>query len=257
VTHRIISLGPTKKRISLGAPIQIIKPSTIFLRPPTRAKKFIKSRVGRALTSPKTALALGATLCALQPAACGIVIKQTGKFFFGSLKRTALTATGIGVLQTSPKARAFVKGKLRDPTGIGRGIGGIIEDPSQLVPKGPETGREKVLQFLKTAGLVGGAAALGGVAIGAFRRFRDRPRQVRGPIGADVLGAAILPATPTIISQPLGVVEKPPKEEPTTVTPSVAAPAMVPDIKIINKPEINIRFSKSKRFINQQVLIRR
>ncbi len=161
-----------------------------------------------------------------------------------ALKRPLTTLTGIGILQVSPIARRFVAARLRDPTQIGKEIGGIIEDPSKLQPGIGQTPLEKVKEVAKAAGIVGGVAAVTAAAITAVKK-----RRAERPFPAAILPAAMAP----IISQPLGPAKKPEPEKPKEL-PVATLPSMIN--KIIFKPEINIRFSKSRKFINQQLLIR-
>ena len=199
------------------------------------------------------ALFLGGT--ALGAARLTTLAIGTARTLFGTPKRTALTVTGIGILQTSPKAREFVIEKLKDPTAAGREIGEIIEDPSRLQPTITQTPKEKILEVVKTAGLIGGAAAAAAALVAAAKRFGKIRAPVIPTIGAIPsvqLPTGILPAEPSISTktQPLGAVQRPVEPKPT------ARPLDLPKITINNNPEINIRFTKSRKFINQQVLIK-
>lgn len=167
-----------------------------------------------------------------------------------TFKKVALTATGIGILQVSPIARKFVVARIKDPTATGREIGAIIEDPSKLQPdieKG-ETTIEKIKEIGKKAGVVGGAAAITAAAIAAIRKVRKEKVPIPSlPLPTALFQGIPIP-TPTI--EPIGVVEKP-VEKPIEVVPKAA-----PAIKNIFKPEVNVKVSHSKRFINQQILVR-
>lgn len=196
----------------------------------------------RVLTSPKTTIALGATLATiLFPAAIGRIALGAGKFIVKKPKTALLgIPTAAGILAVSPKAR-----KLIDPRETfkrGKGLGGIIEDPSKLRLPKDKTLKEKVIEVGKTAGLIGGAAAavVGGAAV--VKKIKEKIPSVRQPTGT-------LPAPPSItaITQPLGAVEKPKGAISKPITPT---------IKINNNPTIDIRFSKSRRFINQQILVK-
>lgn len=150
---------------------------------------------------------------------------------------TGFTATGI--LLASPKAVQFVKERITDPTGVGRAIGEIIEDPSKLQPDVGQTAFEKVKEVAKAAGVVGGVAAAGAAVVAAVKKRREAAPET----------FAAIPALPDI--RPIGVAKKPVEALP------VAIPTM-PDIvnKISFKPEINVRVSQSRKFINQQILMR-
>ena len=226
----------------------------IQLAQPRRTRKQTLGIIGAGLVTGG-ALFLGGT--ALGAARLTTLAIGTAKTFFGTPKRAALTVTGIGILQTSPKAREFLIEKFKDPTGAGREIGKIIEDPSRLQPSITQTPKEKILEIGKQAGLIGGAAAAAAALVAAAKRFgkiRAPVIPMIGDLPSAGLPVGILPAEPSISSktQPLGAVQQPvePKE-------AVAVqPVSIPDITINNNPEINIRFSKSRRFINQQVLVK-
>lgn len=173
--------------------------------------------------------------------------------FKGAVGLAVGVPTLVGVLATSPTARGIAKG-IFDPRkafGRGKGLGAIVEDPSKLIPeKETVVGvGEKVRDIAREAGLAAAAgAALTGAAVITAKKVRER--LTKAP---QLPPTALLPTpiTITTIPQPLGPVERPaPKEvamEPLTKPVS---------IKVINKPEINISFRKSRKFINQQLLIR-
>jgi len=218
------------------------------------------------LTSTKTTAVLGATLGAVSfPAATGrLVVSAIPKSIGGKL----LALTGLSALTTSPKLRELFVRKL-NPISSGRELGRIVEDPSKLFPKDTSTRgiKEKIFGIGKTAGIIGGVAAagvgaaiLGRKAVGKVRSLLPSGQKVP-PTGtiqqfptSALTGAAVLPAISTG-AQPLGAVQKPVAAEPPISKPPTAA---IPSIKITNKPQnnINIRFSKSRKFINQQVLVK-
>ena len=237
----------------------------LLLNPKKRPKRFNPLRV---LTSPKTTLVLGGILGTLLfPAAALGLVKGVGRALAPTTLRKAVLLgvtlpAGIGVL-TSPRARRFVK-KTFDPREQfrrGKEIGKVIEDPSRLLPSDDITTRtvgEKIKDIAIKTGLIGGAVAAtvgaGALLVPAVRGAltRRRERREEQPITFQQLtplGGAVVSSGAAL--QPLGAVEKPPEEE--------KVPAMLqPSIKIINKPQnnIDIRFSKKKTFINQQVLIK-
>lgn len=228
-----------------------IQLSPIELSKPKRSKRETLGIIALGAATG-AGLFLGGTL--LGAARVGALALGAVKGLVGTPKKAAITATAIGILQTSPKAREFVKKKLRDPTGAGRELGKIIEDPSKLQPEVGKTTKEKILDVGKKAGLIG-AGAVGAAALVAAAKKLSSVRAPTiptiGAIPSAVLPTAILPAEPSLSTrtQPLGAVEQP---KPKDVAPG----AVLPDIKINNSPEINIRFSKSKKFINQQVLLK-
>lgn len=200
------------------------------------------------ITSPTlTAVLLGgaAALLSKSPSVGGKVFTGVKTFLVGGL--------AAGILTESAKARTFAKEKLLDPTKVGRGIGGIIEDPSKLLPK-EKTVRERVKEVTKTAGLAAGVVAAGVGAVVVGKKAIEKIREAKIPsvsLPSAVLPAGLLPAEATLTSktQPLGAVQ-PIEEE------AIKQVSAIPSIKITNNPEINIRFSKSRSFINQQLLIR-
>ena len=225
--------------IVLGSKPPVI-PGTIILKaPPGRAQRFLELQ-------PKITPFLAGTLATL----LGGPITGA-KVFFG-------TGLASGILSTSERARQFTKEKILDPTSVGVGLGGLIEDPGQLLPD-PDDGKsfkEKVLDVAKEAGLLGGVAAavVGGVALGkkALEKFPKIPK-IPKQIAPQVLPAALLPALPSLTpsTQPLGPVQQPPE-----VVPVVEKAQ--PPINITNtfNPSIKISFKKSRKFINQQLLFK-
>jgi len=169
-----------------------------------------------------------------------------------ALARPVLSFIGIpavtGVLLTSPTAREFIspKGSLQR----GKAVGSAIEDPSGFLA-GIRGTAGKLAPAVIPATLLAGGLVLGGKILG---KIKDRDislpslpsRQI--PI-AQLPVATAQALTPT--TAPLGAVQKPkPIEE---VKPVKA----VPSVKIVNKPQVNVSFRKSRRFINQQVVVKR
>lgn len=208
----------------------------------------------RILTSPKTTLALAGILGAIAfPATALGIAKGVGRLFVPkTLRGAAGTIFAAGILTGAPGLIKFIT-----PKGIfekGKVVGPIIEDPSLLLPGAEETLGEKIKDVAITAGLGAAAvAALVGAASVIAKAAKKLKPGVPGLPGLPGFpGAPGLPAAPTpVISQPFGPVKKPEPERLKEILP-----ARVPDIKIINKPEINISFRKSRKFINQQLLIR-
>ena len=167
------------------------------------------------------------------------------------------TGLASGILTTSERARKLAKEKILDPTAIGIGIGQLIEDPGKLIPKDttPAGVGVKVKEILLSAGLIGGVAAavVGGVTLG--KAALEKIPKISLPKKKETAQEpplALLPApsslTPT--TQPLGAVQQPVKEKPIVQAQ--------PPINITNtfNPSIKISFKKSRKFINQQLLIR-
>ena len=225
--------------IVLGSKPPIIPGAIILKAPAGRFQRFLELQ-------PKITPFLAGTLATLTGA--GLI--TAGKVFLG-------TGLASGIL-TSARARKFAKQKVLDPTAIGIGIAGIIEEPSKLIPtdKTPAGVKEKILEIGKAAGLIGGTAAalVGGVALGkkALEKFPKPffPKAKETPGEPPV---ALLPAPPSITTttQPLGAVQQ-------VKEPIPEAPPMQQPINITNtfNPSIKISFKKSRKFINQQLLIR-
>lgn len=230
-----------------------------------REKKTRLGRATRLLTSLGTTAVLGATLATLvAPAATArLAISAAKQVIPKTLGGKVLGITVISALTTSPRLRKFVKTRF-NPIKTGQELGRIVEDPSKLFPSEitPTGVGEKIKDVLTTAGLIGGAAAAGVGAVILSKKFLGKlkgkgksllPGLIpASPIATLPLGASGLPALATI-EQPLGAVQKPVAEE-----KEIAPMPSIPPIKIINKPETNIdiRFSKKRSFINQQVLIK-
>lgn len=159
--------------------------------------------------------------------------------------RAGIATIAAGAIVASPKLRGSIARTPKTLFGFGTDIGGRIEgiDPSEQQGfAGTPAG------LLIGAGLAGlGAGLIGGAVI---------PKLLaRGEKIAEPFGVLPSPAGLTPISQPLGAVQPEPKEE----EPKAMEAFTMPSIKITNKPQtnINIKLSKTRRFINQQVLIRK
>jgi len=220
--------------IKLTERMPIIPGAIILRKPKSRAQRFLEFQ-------PKITPFLAGTLATL------VAGPLTGaKVFLG-------TGLATGILTASERARTFAREKVLDPTKIGIGIGGLIEDPGRLIPKGDQTLKEKVIEVGTAAGLIGGVAAavVGGVALGkkALEKIPKIPK-IPERIAPQVLPAALLPALPSITTQPLGAVKQPVDQVP------IAAPMQPINITNTFNPSIKISFKKSRKFINQQLLIR-
>lgn len=241
-------------RITLLKPIQALAPGTIVLRRKTRRER-IKERIERTrafrfITSPR----LTAPLAGVAGTLIGGPLIGLKAFLAGGL--------GAGILSVSPKAAKFISEKVLRPEKAGVFIGTAIEDPSILRPKEitPIGVKEKVIETLKEGGPIAAAGALG-IGVGALAR--ELAKRIKGlkPGVAGLPGLPGLPGVPgvslpaamaPVISQPLGPAKKPEPEKeklPVATLPSI-------NNRIVFKPVIDIRFSKSHKFINQQLLIR-
>jgi len=214
----------------------------------------------RILTSKKTTAVLGATLAGLlfAPAATfGLVRGAVRLVTPKTLPQALLIPSAAVILKESPTARKTLKGVLKgDP---GRAAAGLIEKAPTAAKKTAEKG-----------GLLGlGAAVVAGLGIGAVATKKGR--EIVSNVGAVVAKipkpsfpkkketaqeppTGLLPAPPSITptTQPLGAVQ-----QPVEAVPVVVKEAKPMQIKNTFNPTIDIRFSKSKRFINQQINVRR
>lgn len=178
----------------------------------------------------------------------------------GGLKAAGLTALGLGIAKTSPKARKFVVQKIKDPTAGGRFIGEQIENIGKdNLPRDKSLG-EKIKEGAKKAGIIGAITAGGIGAAVVGKKIIEKVKKAKVPKISEIIpGVAAAPAlaqlpqsiTPQL--QPLGPAEKPPKEE-KVVAVAPTMPSITNKIRVA--PEINIRFSKRRTFINQQILVK-
>lgn len=158
---------------------------TIYLGQKKKKKTTAEIRAGlplplRILSSPKTTIALGATLGALLfPASAIAGVKAVGKALVPKTLKGALIAgvtvpTAVGVLSSSPKARKIIKTAIdpRESVKRGKKIGEIIEEPKKakriLGITEDMTTKEKIIAGAKKAGKVGAIiAGVGAVGLGA------------------------------------------------------------------------------------------
>jgi len=254
-----ITLTPKKKQ-PIGSKIldvvssTLLEPTTLITKGPGEAGRLVKKRreeisrtkdiskaldvVGETLTS--TLVAGGLVLGAANPAAAGGVLRGLiPKTIGGKIGATTLG----GVLITSPTARKVVGRFAEDPTKIGR-EGGILLEKSL-------SGKEKeipgVVEALKVGGILGAgvAAAVGAKKVGE-KLFGPRPKTV--PTTTED------PTTvPTSIALP-SATSVPDSLAPIADTPVVASTpkpasemAQVPDVnvKVVNKPQVNVAIAQS------------
>lgn len=172
------------------------------------------------------------------------IIPAVTKTFFGTFTRTALTTGGVGLLVGLPKERrvSVAKGIITAPFRGGEAIG-------ETIGEAPETG---IIGTLGTAGLVG-LGAVGAVVVG--KKIIEKVSVKKAVVQELAISPLVATsAIPTVIDKPLTTGPAPPKKPAELLKPPVA----MPSIRITNKPRINvdITFRKSRRFINQQVLVR-
>lgn len=230
-----------------------------------REKETFLGKTAKVLTSFKTTAALGAVLGTLLfPSAALALTRGVGRQALTLIPKKLggklLLAGGIAAAVESPRLRRIIKTKF-NPLVTGKELGKIIEDPTRLFPKErtPKGVFDKFKDVLGTAGLIGGVAAatVGGVILakkGISKVTSLIPSGVvrsvaASPLAISPLATIALPSAATI-EQPIGAVQKPIEDK--------KIPVAIPSIKIINKPQniVDVRINQSKRFINQQVLIR-
>lgn len=231
----VIRLGAAPKNDNIIRLAKRISPKGITILKPITAVKV--------LTSPKTTVALATTLGALLGGPVG------------ALKAAGLSALGLGVLQVSPIARKFVREKVKDPTAAGRFVGEKIEEIGGAKLPEDKTLKEKVVTGLKTAGIIGGAAALAAGAVTIVRKIKEKAPTIPSLIAPVVAPAATLEGVPiqTLIQpEPISAI---PKEIPAEKVERGVIPQL-PSIKNVFKPEVNISFRKKRTFINQQILMK-
>jgi len=157
---------------------------------------------------------------------------------------------GTGILTVSPTARKAVVELPKTLFTGGQVIGEKIEEL-------PEAVEEKAGKF----GLVGlSAAAIAALIAGALLVKEKIPKVSVPKISrrekpSEIPPVALIPAPPSLTSTtpPLGAVEKPVEEIAAIPIPVKQRPI---NIKNTFNPTIDISFRKSRRFINQQILVR-
>jgi len=176
-------------------------------------------------------------IAAFLPKVLPVVSRFVGGIIAKPVRAIGTTAAGLvgtGVLLTSPLARERVKEAPKTALEFGKKVGRELEKPKKE--------RELTIgEGLKKAGIVGGvvAAVVGGAKIVKEKITKEKVLDPQD----------IIKVTPIEdITKPLGAVEKPkpvPKEK---VQPT--------SIKNTFNPTIDIRLSKSRKFINQQVIVK-
>jgi len=211
----------------------------------------------RIIASPKTTVALASGLGALlgfRGAGAKGILKGVAKGFgFGTIGVTAPS-----VIQTFPEASKL----FFDPT---KRIGEIEELPEA---PGKIAGffTDKFVDVKETVKdippiVLGGLGGLAGGAI-AVPIVKTIIETVKGRKEKEIIiPETIIPSTqfsqlPTVVQpqqQPIGAVQQEVVEEKPKAIQTVATPNIIN--KNVFNPEINISFKKSRKFINQQILV--
>lgn len=234
--------------------IPVRDPNTIFLRSGKKKFASISSQLQRIKTLPKPIriLASPTLTSVLSGTLAGLV---TGSPLTG-LKTFGGVGLGLGIATTSPKAVSFIKRKAK-PVGAGEFVGSAIESIGKQSKKSLS---DTIKEGAKKAGLLGAGVAAGAGAIVAGKKLLEKVKVGKTPDLSTIIprGAAVS----TIQQQPselqpqfqsFGAAEKPPKEE-KVVPVTQTMPTINNRISV--KPEINISFRKSRKFINQQIFAR-
>ena len=165
--------------------------------------------------------------------------KVVGKVISSPIKTIGITSLGLvstGVLLESPIIRKKVVEAPRSALEFGKKVGRGVEKP--------EKNGVTISEGLKKAGIAGGIIA---AVVGGAKIIKDK----KAKVPKTVIPEAIMP-TPFVLTpdtQPVGAVKKP-----------AEVPAVKPQkpvtIKNTFNPTIAVRFSESRKFINQQILVK-
>lgn len=249
----ILLLAPRKPKV-LDIVSSILLEPTTFIKSPTQAAFKVEARrkeirktgdVGKALDvvgETLTAAGIGAAgiLAAGSPAAAGgIALKALPKTLKGQI--TAFTAGGI--LVTSKQARKLAGKFIQDPTKIGREAGLLIDKALS----GKDVGG--VGEALKKAGIVGAIVAGGVGAVALTKKiFGGKGESTKTPDQAintpsQVPGSIALPIS--VIPDALTPIVEAPVIAETPKVDAVGAPSAEINVKVINKPQINVAVAQS------------
>jgi len=225
-----IPITLTKKRTRAGRFLQAFKSQL----EETRILPGIKVKVPLEKKLIAGAVATGVVLI---PGAAPLLLRGAKAVIVPKTVTGGLVRLGVaGALVTSPGLREAIVKTPKTVFEFGKKVGGKIEEIGKNGLKIPGAGA------LLGAGVLG--ALIPGL-ITALGRRRERVATQRLP--AAILPAQVIPSVAP--AEPLGAVQPAPVNGVKEAVPSF-------NIKNTFKPEINIKISKSKRFINQQNLIR-
>lgn len=172
----------------------------------------------------------------------GKLAARTGAFAVKSpIKATVLSLaipSGIGFLKGAPKIRKQLGPVARFKAGA--------EFGEKITGEVPADGADLIKSGLTAAGIVGALVAAGVVAkkVAGKKAVKRVEKVLSSP--EQVVPLAALP-----IQEPIGVVKKP---EDAALKEKPAIPSIINKINV--NPTIDIRFSRSKKFINQQIITR-
>ncbi len=200
----------------------------VFFRP----QKFVKE----SKAALKRAPFIGAGLAALLfPAAALRVAKFVApKTLKGAAFQILGVPTAIGLLKV-PEIRSAVARFISPPKRVRE----AEEFGKKLVGTKPSDGGDLIKSGAKAAGVVGAVVA----AVAVAKKVTGKPKVITTP--EQLVPKSVLPIPPEV--KPLGVVKQPVEK----VSP---VPSIVNQIKV--SPVVNVRINQSRKFINQQLLIR-
>ncbi|HEC65385.1 MAG TPA: hypothetical protein ENI23_08825 [bacterium] len=156
----------------------------------------------------------------------------------GAIVQAVVIPTGVGFIAGAPSiAKQFLPGaRFKASKEFGQ----------KLTGEKPADGGDLIKSGLKAAGVVGGVVAAVAVAKKIKEKLPARKEKViTSP--EQIVPPAVLPLPPE--QQPLGPVKQVTEEKIMQPTPSIIN-------KINVTPIVNVRINQSKKFINQQLLIR-
>lgn len=174
------------------------------------------------------------------------------------LKTFGVTGLGLGIATKSPKLVDVIQRKAK-PVKAGEFIGETIEGIGKKTKDTGKSFTEKLKTGLKTAGLIGGGAVLAAGAVAAAKKIKSSATKIP-QLPKTIAPQASIQATAPGVTMPSDVAPQiqafgPAKKEAIAEAPVAATPTINNRISV--KPEINISFRRSKKFINQQILIRK
>ena len=216
----------------------------------------------RVITSPLLTVGLASILGGMGVAVGAPILGTT---IAGGAAKTGLAAgaaiEGASLLSSSPTLLGAVTTRLLRPGELGGTIGTGIEEGKGFIENIIDTGKDVIEDIpggAATAGALAGGAAVAGapIIIKIFEEFKGTDNGDKVPEITDLPSSQVVAVPPfegqPAALQPLAPVKQPVEEKPV----AVGAPQKPVTIKNTFKPSVDISFKKSKKFINQQVLIK-
>lgn len=222
----------------------------------TSASEFAATPFGHklSLATAVPATALGATLATTSFAktAAKKAIPATGKALFGSPKKAATTVFAGGVLAASPSVRQEAKALPKTLFSTGKTVGTAIEKTSQK--KKTSSLAAKALTLGTGAALAAGAIAVAPKVLDKAKNLLPSPKPKEPTITVmDAATGQVLAQTPI---QPSPVTTTPPGAIKKTPSKPRRRKKKQKPISVSQKVNVNVSNKMTRRFINQQNLIR-